>query len=1256
MAAQMVTPTDQSQRAPERVPFDLRELYTFKELREIGDRYRIAILDSALSEIYAHPSAENWCRIFQHGGQTKENCPHCPLNRRVQPSPDARLVWMPCSNGIKRPIVPVLYNQQAIGWITGRPHISTSILPLIDKLGDTTLRNRAELLKLPVKPEELAHSLSQAQEVFEGSQHRRREAINEAALRGIERAKDEQTVYHFLFEAIRNLYGPLKAVHIYKQTKDLMGECYRLVYAEGFEQRKEHSRLNRWKTHLGVAIEQDRAHYVPRLGRDDPNFVTPPGTTRPMSVFTIPLRIGADRLPAALQMQSDRQDFFHEEADRKAVKHLASLAALVTAETALRKEITSANYRAESANSWNRFIAGILLDNTWSRNDILRKFQEVYNCFVTQLLATAGPECVGASVRLVNRLTNVLGFVAADGPGFKNDRAQMLYPPYLRGAAHKALADGFLYYEDVAKYRDYYKLIPDTRSLWIKRFEVHGEFGGVVSLDWKVVDGCSPELDEQLRALIGQFERVLEVLADRQDVMVAGLHAPVANNADLDQAARSLVSDLKRLFGARACSLFLDRHNEEKLRLKATTDPGDGQELYEFGEGITGWVAAHKKTVRIRDVRDQEELDGIQRVHGIAQPLQHDWTRYKEGIDREAATKLSFLAAPMVARDRVLGVIRFTVKNDESQEFTHQDETFLQNIADRLARSLDTRWLADDTDDRVRRMEQEAEFQGRLRRASGLTEVCQMLSDQFMHRTQAQGAALLVSDHEEQLDAIVASGLLKLLLMLPQSLILPQADTSSPCIWSAPEWGALSAALKTQLPDMAYEVIQAGRAIAIPMGGAKAVLVVVWQSPKHMREASGPQVADVIESVEAALREARVQKRQADTNEELQRLQELATACASARGLKEVSDKILKVALSEVGMTRGTIRLRRGNDEWVLKAPAGASEAETPPVITTNYGLSRCLDSKEPFIIVSSDPEWQAYLGSLENEVRSNYLSQFTQLVVVPLRKVSDCLGAIVLESTSPYPVPERHMEFLKTLGRYAAVAIHSVQVNETEMEIQSNEMLGAMVRGFAHVMRNKVNNAVNGVALLEAGVLSEEESTKRFSNIKTDLKRISDVCNNLMRLSGKAESDRTGVSLNHSFDEVWTDMPDQLKSYVKLEQRLDPAQPVVVGNPAQLQVALRMLIQNALEAMPDRGGQLVYRTRLRRGWASVIIADNGVGMDQTTKARCREPFFTTKTKGTGLGLSVVLTIARQHHADLSVVSKPGKGTIWKLRFPIAEE
>ena len=59
--------------------------------------------------------------------------------------------------------------------------------------------------------------------------------------------------------------------------------------------------------------------------------------------------------------------------------------------------------------------------------------------------------------------------------------------------------------------------------------------------------------------------------------------------------------------------------------------------------------------------------------------------------------------------------------------------------------------------------------------------------------------------------------------------------------------------------------------------------------------------------------------------------------------------------------------------------------------------------------------------------------------------------------------------------------------------------------------------------------------------------------------------------------------------------------------------------------------------------------------MDEDTRRRCLEPFFTTKgTRGTGLGLAMVYGVAQRHGATLEIESEPGKGTLVRMSFAIA--
>jgi two-component system sensor histidine kinase FlrB len=108
--------------------------------------------------------------------------------------------------------------------------------------------------------------------------------------------------------------------------------------------------------------------------------------------------------------------------------------------------------------------------------------------------------------------------------------------------------------------------------------------------------------------------------------------------------------------------------------------------------------------------------------------------------------------------------------------------------------------------------------------------------------------------------------------------------------------------------------------------------------------------------------------------------------------------------------------------------------------------------------------------------------------------------------------------------------------------------------------------------------------------------------------------------------------------------------------NRSQLELAIQMIIQNAIEAMSSAGGQLGLHVRRRRDGIVMHVADSGPGMDSATKKQCLLPFFTTKGTGNGLGLPITLGIVRRHGGRLRVSSMPGKGSIFSIWFPVEPE
>jgi signal transduction histidine kinase/CheY-like chemotaxis protein len=271
--------------------------------------------------------------------------------------------------------------------------------------------------------------------------------------------------------------------------------------------------------------------------------------------------------------------------------------------------------------------------------------------------------------------------------------------------------------------------------------------------------------------------------------------------------------------------------------------------------------------------------------------------------------------------------------------------------------------------------------------------------------------------------------------------------------------------------------------------------------------------------------------------------------------------------------------------------------------------------------------------------------------------------------------------EFLQQLSEHVALAAHQSethsalqrayddlrQTQQTVMQQERLRALGQMASGIAH----DINNAISPVALYTEMLLEQEAGLSKRTReyLETTQRAIGDVAHTVSRMREFYRQQEPAlvlspVNLSVLVQQVvdltrarWSDMPQQRG--VVIESRLELGQnlPAVAGIESEIREALINLVFNAVDAMPE-GGTLTIRTQATLGQAEksqaeVHVTDTGIGMDEETRRRCLEPFFTTKgERGTGLGLAMVYGVMQRHNADIELESAVGHGTTVRLRFP----
>ncbi|HEY3148920.1 MAG TPA: ATP-binding protein, partial [Dongiaceae bacterium] len=340
-------------------------------------------------------------------------------------------------------------------------------------------------------------------------------------------------------------------------------------------------------------------------------------------------------------------------------------------------------------------------------------------------------------------------------------------------------------------------------------------------------------------------------------------------------------------------------------------------------------------------------------------------------------------------------------------------------------------------------------------------------------------------------------------------------------------------------------------------------------------------------------------------------------------------------------------------------------------------GLSQCVQGRvvyEPDLALANFPFPQRLLrGGLRS------------LVVAPLQVESRVFGVLVTARRQAQAFSSGECEFLRQLSEHVALASHQAQLygalqqayddlKQTQQAVMQQERLralGEMASGIGH----DINNALSP-AMLYTEALLEAESTlspRARDSLTTIQRAIDDIAHTVSRMREFYRPSELGsasqpMQMNRLIEQVvdltrarWSDMALQRGIVIAVETDLAADLPLIPGVESEIREALINLVFNAVDAMPA-GGSLTLRTkaiRPQRGGShpshvQIEITDTGIGMDDETRRRCLEPFFTTKgERGTGLGLAMVYGVVRRHGAEIEIHSQPNRGTMISLIFPV---
>ena len=341
--------------------------------------------------------------------------------------------------------------------------------------------------------------------------------------------------------------------------------------------------------------------------------------------------------------------------------------------------------------------------------------------------------------------------------------------------------------------------------------------------------------------------------------------------------------------------------------------------------------------------------------------------------------------------------------------------------------------------------------------------------------------------------------------------------------------------------------------------------------------------------------------------------------------------------------------------EWIVQYVNPAFEKVTGYAKREVLGLY-------PYILAADRENIRAYLG-IKDMIRSgipwkgrlknrrkdgDYLEQ--DIAISPIR---DPAGKVV-----------NHVVAARDITREAFL-------QKQAQAAQRMEAVGTLAGGIAHDFNNALTGIIGFADLLRMRLEKEPRLQGDVDEILKCAERASTFTKQLLAFARRQVIEPVSLGLNTVVRDLFRLMKKVSGEQIEVRTRLTEGIPPIFADRGQLEQVLMNLCLNSRDAMPGGGEFLVSTYAVVRGGESVEdqavmpagqyvlleVADNGSGMDDATRKRAFEPYFTTKApgKGTGLGLSMVYGIVKQSGGFVFLDDRPGGGTTLRIYFPVSE-
>ncbi len=261
-------------------------------------------------------------------------------------------------------------------------------------------------------------------------------------------------------------------------------------------------------------------------------------------------------------------------------------------------------------------------------------------------------------------------------------------------------------------------------------------------------------------------------------------------------------------------------------------------------------------------------------------------------------------------------------------------------------------------------------------------------------------------------------------------------------------------------------------------------------------------------------------------------------------------------------------------------------------------------------------------------------------------------------------------LAMIRDITELANMEKEKAEIKAQLVQSRKMEAMGTLAGGIAHDFNNILSGIFGYSQLAKSHIANPEKARQDIDQILKGAKKAADLIQQILTFSRKTSHHKQALPIFIVVKEALKLLRSSLPATIVIQDEIR-SKALVMADPTNIHQVVINLCTNAHHAMGDSGGtltvKLVEKSIPRQepalgplapgNYLELMVSDTGHGMDQQTRDRIFEPYFTTKRtgRGTGLGLALVHSIVEDHQGHIIVKSEPGKGTRFHVFIPVSE-